>query len=125
LRSKCAVDVAHLAAHFDKACVLSFHDFEKTPPLAELEKVIADAEKLGGLTKIATMIKSENDVDVLKALLKAPRRQPLCVIGMGESWTRLRVELAELGSCLAYGYLDSSAAPGQVSAATLFAALRR
>ncbi len=70
------------------------------------------------------MIHSQADVDCLKALLAAPRRQPLCVIGMGENWARLRVDLARLGSCLAYGYLDSSAAPGQISAAELAQALR-
>jgi len=34
------------------------------------------------------------------------------------------VELGRLGSCLAYGYLDSSAAPGQLAAEALMTALR-
>ena len=125
LCSKIAGEIARMASDVGKACVLSHHDFEKTPSLDELKRVVADAEKLGGVTKIATMIRSVNDIDTLKSLLALPRQQPLCVIGMGEAWSHLRVELAQLGSCLTYGFLDASAAPGQVSAATLVAALRQ
>ncbi len=124
LRSKIAAPVARLAAARGKACVLSFHDFQKTPPLPVLQSIMAEAEALGGVTKIATAIRSSADVKTLTALLKAPRKQPLCLIGMGEKWTQLRVDLAQLGSCLTYGYLDTSAAPGQMSAASLSAALR-
>jgi len=124
LRSKIAAPVAQLAASAGKACVLSYHDFEKTPPLSELEAVVAQAEALGGIPKIATMIHSLSDVKCLTALLKASGKKPLCVIGMGSKWQHLRVELAKLGSCLTYGYLDKSAAPGQMSAAALSVALR-
>jgi 3-dehydroquinate dehydratase-1 len=125
LRSPLSSEVARMAAALAKGCVLSFHDFQKTLPLEELQSVVAEAQTLGGVTKIATMIHSKDDVACLKSLLKTPRQQPLCVIGMGEAWTHLRVQLAELGSCLTYGYLDSSAAPGQISASALFVALQR
>lgn len=123
LGSALAPEMAARAAERGKVCVLSHHDFAGTPSAEALEAVMARAEALGGVTKIATMIHGEEDAARLKALLAGPRRQPLCVIGMGESRANLRIELGRLGSCLAYGYLDSSAAPGQISAAALKEAL--
>ncbi|HWD20811.1 MAG TPA: type I 3-dehydroquinate dehydratase [Verrucomicrobiae bacterium] len=124
LRSHIAPEVAALAQKRGRACVLSYHDFHATPSMEKLESVAAEAEELGGITKIATMIKAPVDVEILRALLKKPRRQPLCVIGMGPAWTHLRVSLAQEGSCLTYGFLDSSAAPGQLAASELQAKLR-
>jgi len=123
LRSDADLDAARIARHFGKPCVLSYHNFQQTPPLEELEAIVAQAEHLGGVTKIAAKVQSDADAAILKALLQVPRRQPLCVIGMGEDRAELRIELARLGSCLAYGYLDTSAAPGQISAAELSKAL--
>lgn len=124
LRSEIAPEIAARAQARGKACVLSYHDFQATPKREELERVIREAEALGGITKIATMIRSPEDGEILSALLEPARRQPLCVIGMGENWTHLRVELAREGSCLTYGYLDSTVAPGQMAAADLLDALR-
>ena len=124
MASPLASEIAGEAARLGKGCVLSHHDFARTPSAAEIESIIARSEKLGGVTKIATMVNGEEDAARLRALLRGPRGQPLCVIGMGASWTALRVELGRLGSCLAYGYLDSSAAPGQLAAEALMTALR-
>jgi len=44
---------------------------------------------------------------------------PICVIGMGELGVKTRTEFPRRGSCLTYGYFESSAAPGQLPAATL------
>jgi 3-dehydroquinate dehydratase type I len=121
-----AAEIAAEAARLGKGCVLSHHDFARTPSIDELESIITRAEALGGVTKIATMVNGEDDRSRLLELLGTShaRRQPLCVIGMGEKWAMLRVELARLGSCLAYGYLDNSAAPGQLAAAEVVDLLR-
>ena len=119
LRSVICRPVAEAAARLQKVCIVSFHDFQKTPPLTELCALVEEAQKIGSIVKISTMINRDADVAVLRSLLERSFAQPLCVIGMGEAWAGTRVEFAALGSCLTYGYLDGSAAPGQWHAAEL------
>jgi 3-dehydroquinate dehydratase-1 len=116
--------VTEEAARLQKACVVSFHDFHRTPPLPELSALVEKAHKIGSIAKISAMINHDSDVAILRSLLERPWAKPLCVIGMGEAWARTRVEFAALGSCLTYGYLDGSAAPGQWHAAELRQQLR-
>jgi 3-dehydroquinate dehydratase-1 len=116
--------VAAEAARLNKTCIVSFHDFQKTPPLAQLCPLVEEAQKIGSIAKISTMINSADDAGVLRSLLARQWPKPLCVIGMGEAWASTRVEFAALGSCLTYGYLDGSAAPGQWHAAELSRQLR-
>jgi len=116
--------VAKQAEKLGKVCLVSHHDFEKTPSLAELESILERARQNGAVPKVATMIRSEADVEILRALLGRKRERPLCVIGMGETWKQTRVLFPKLGSCLAYGYLDKPTAPGQASAAELVRQLR-
>lgn len=103
-----------------KTVVMSYHNFEKTPSLAELEDIM---QRMGAsqavIPKISTMVTSDADVETLLALLRRHRDRPVCVIGMGESVAETRVLFPKSGSCLTYGYLDASAAPGQLSAAVL------
>jgi len=124
LSSVNCVAVAEEAARLQKTCIVSFHDFQKTPPLAELCPLVEEAQKIGSIAKISVMITGEGDVAILRSLLERAWAKPLCVIGMGEAWAWTRVEFAALGSCLAYGYLDGSAAPGQWHAAELARQLR-
>jgi 3-dehydroquinate dehydratase I len=118
-RSKLAQPVAKFAKKMRKVCVASYHDFEKTPAQDELEAVIAEAQELASIVKISTRLKSEKDEKVLRSLLAQKWKKPLCVIGMGAEWAHTRVEFPKLGSCLTYGYLHKSTAPGQMSAAEL------
>jgi 3-dehydroquinate dehydratase I len=117
--------VARAASRLKKASVISFHDFEKTPPLRELCAIVEKAHAIGSIAKVSTRIRAERDVDVLRALLRRRWAKPLCVIGMGRTWSKTRVLFATLGSCLTYGYLDQPTAPGQTSAAELVRRLRR
>jgi len=116
--------VAEEAARLQKACIVSFHDFQKTPPLTELCAMVEEAQKIGSIAKVSAMITRESDAAILRSLLKRPWAKPLCVIGMGEAWAGTRVEFAALGSCLTYGYLDGSVALGQWNAAELARQLR-
>jgi 3-dehydroquinate dehydratase I len=111
--------VAKQAEKLGKVCLVSHHDFEKTPSLAELESIVQRAQQNGAVAKVATMIRSEADVAILRTLLGGKWKRPLCVIGMGEAWKETRVLFPKLGSCLTYGYLDQPTAPGQSSAADL------
>ncbi len=119
LRSPLARPLSKLAKKLGKICVVSFHDFKKTPPLKRLEEIEAEASQTGSIAKIAAKVNNQSDVDTLSALLQKKRKRPLCVIGMGDDWKTLRAGFARLGSCLTYGYLDKPAAPGQVPARRL------
>jgi 3-dehydroquinate dehydratase I len=104
--------------------IVSFHDFEKTPPLAELQAVAARAAPWATAVKIVTMVHRRADLETLRQLLVAGGGPPRCVMGMGELAQPTRVEFPVLGSCLTYGYLDRPAAPGQPAAAELVRQLR-
>jgi 3-dehydroquinate dehydratase I len=119
LRSPLLEEVAALAARERKGLIVSYHDFERTPPLAELRKVVRRAADLGAVVKIATHTKSDEDLTTLRALLQENRSAVLCVLGMGPLAHQTRVEFPKLGSCFTYGYLDEPVAPGQPAARDL------
>jgi 3-dehydroquinate dehydratase-1 len=118
-------DVAREAAKLQKACIVSYHQFEKTPPLRKLRAIVEKAHQIGSIAKVSTMLHDQSDVAILRSLLERDWANPLCVIGMGEAWAHTRVLFATLGSCLTYGYLDHCAAPGQISGAELARQLRQ
>lgn len=102
-----------------KAIIISFHDFAKTPPLVDLLAMVEKAAPRASVVKVSTFINSPSDIEVLNTLLETGPQAPLCVIGMGPLGTSTRISFPSSGSCLTYGYLDVSAAPGQLPAATL------
>jgi len=124
LKSRLAAKVAAAAKRQKKVCIVSFHDFKRTPRLSTLKSILSQAQKCGSVVKVSTMVKSRRDTDTLLALLLQKRKTPLCLIGMGPAATHTRISFATLGSCLTYGYLDKPAAPGQLSAARLSELLR-
>ncbi len=119
LRSPLAAPLAKLAGKLGKICVLSYHDFDKTPTLTKLQAIASEAQQLASTVKISTRICDASDVNTLSSLLAKKWRRPLCVIGMGADWKDTRVSFARAGSCLTYGYLDKPAAPGQIPARQL------
>ncbi len=124
LSSVISRDVAREAARLKKASIISFHDFEKTPPLRDLCAIVRKAHALGSIAKVSTLITQERDAETLRSLLRRRWDKPLSVIGMGRAWSKTRVEFALLGSCLTYGYVEKPTAPGQLSASVLVRLLR-
>ena len=122
-RSAVLKEVSALACRKQRALIVSYHDFEKTPPLSELQQVVRTAANYGTVVKIATLTKTEEDVAVLRALFAEQCSASVCLLGMGPLGPRTRVELPRLGSCLTYGFLDAPIAPGQVAARELKAQL--
>jgi 3-dehydroquinate dehydratase-1 len=123
-RSNIVHRVAIAAKRWRKICVVSYHDFKKTPPAADLAAIIIKAQKIASIVKITTRLNCQEDDDNLRLLLAQKWKRPLCVIGMGPSWSQTRVLYPQLGSCLTYGFLDKPAAPGQLPAAELARQLR-
>jgi 3-dehydroquinate dehydratase-1 len=112
--------LAILAKRKRKICVVSYHNFEGTPPFDELDRIITEAQELASIVKVATKVNNAGDEETLRSLLDVGWKRPVCVIGMGEAWSHTRVVFPRFGSCLAYGYLDKPVAPGQLSAAAMF-----
>jgi 3-dehydroquinate dehydratase I len=114
------------AEEMNKKVVVSWHDFKKTPGGRELKerlkRMLANA---CAIPKIATMINRPADIRTLLDLLEVEPDRPVCIIGMGSRGIKTRVAFPCVGSCLAYGYLDSSVAPGQLSSSELANLLRK
>jgi 3-dehydroquinate dehydratase-1 len=120
--SPLARGVAALVRARGGTSVVSHHDFARTPPAAELERIVAACLAAGAeVPKVATKVDGEGDRAALLALAAAHAGRA-CVIGMGPG--ALRLELPARGSRLAYGWVDAPTAPGQLSAVEMDAGLR-
>lgn len=106
--------------------LISYHNFDRTPPVGELSARVDEAYAGGAaVAKIATMVNSARDIAVLSSLTAdVSRNNPVCVIGMGDRGLSTRLSLPALGSALAYGYLDTPSAPGQLPCSLLCQRLR-
>jgi 3-dehydroquinate dehydratase I len=119
IRSNLAAAVSELCGQLGKLSIFSFHDFTKTPPREDLESLLSSADRFQGIGKIAASANSQEDVEVLRSLLRKPRNLPTCIIGMGPHGRETRLTFPLEGSCFTYGYLDVAGAPGQYSAQEL------
>ena len=125
LRSPLLPRFAAAMAERGKAIVVSHHDFESTPPTADIVALIERMEQHpNAVAKAAFTARDESDVARLRGLLSRPGAVPLCLIAMGEAWAGTRATFPEAGSALTYGYLDRPSAPGQLSCAELLRRLR-
>lgn len=100
--------------------IVSLHDFRATPTLPKLRafvrSVIRHPETIA---KIACNLRNPKDMDLLRQLLGSCPKSRVAAVGMGRLGPISRFWLPYQGSVLTYGYLDRSAAPGQVSAEEL------
>jgi 3-dehydroquinate dehydratase-1 len=107
--------------------VLSFHDFQKTPPLDVLVARFRQARDLGGdVGKLAVMPRSKADVLVLlQATLQASETLDIPVAGMamGALGAVSRVCGGVFGSALTFAVGQAASAPGQIPIEELQAAL--
>jgi 3-dehydroquinate dehydratase-1 len=98
--------------------VLSYHDFERTPPAAALRRKFLDAERMGAdAAKVAVMPRSLHDVlALLSATLQADEelRIPLISVSMGPHGSLTRMCGWMFGSTLTFAIGKGSSAPGQV-----------
>jgi 3-dehydroquinate dehydratase-1 len=95
--------------------VLSHHDFRRTPPDAELERIVSRGFRAGAdIVKIAAHVRDDRDTTRLAGLLARHVDRALCVIGMGEHGVKTRVLFPALGSLFTFGALGRATAPGQL-----------
>lgn len=104
--------------------ILSFHDFKRTPTVAELERRVLKARAAGAdIVKIATTVIHPADTVALLNLLPWSRRQkiPLIVTAMGPASGLVRMLSPLKGSVLYFAPLtqSKSTADGQLTRAEL------
>jgi 3-dehydroquinate dehydratase-1 len=127
VESAIAPQVVAAARARQRQAIVSHHDFARTPDADTLDAVVARATALGAdVVKIATMVSGAADHHLLIDLLRRHqgRGPALALVGMGPQGTPLRSYLPCLGSRLTYGFLDQTAAPGQLPATELVRRLR-
>jgi 3-dehydroquinate dehydratase I len=98
--------------------VLSFHDFQRTPPVESIVERFAQAQELGAdVAKVAVMPQSMGDVlTLLAATLQASDRSriPIISMSMGPLGGVTRVGGWTFGSAMTFAVGESSSAPGQM-----------
>jgi 3-dehydroquinate dehydratase-1 len=115
IESVIADHVIRLARRAGARVIVSHHDFGGTATADALEEIVDRARRLGAdVVKLATHVDSLEAHDRLLELLRRHRHHALAVIGMGAVGRPLRTYLPAIGSRLTYGFVDASAAPGQV-----------
>ncbi|MEO8205058.1 MAG: type I 3-dehydroquinate dehydratase [Chthoniobacterales bacterium] len=102
--------------------ILSFHDFQTTPSVARLRKIIRRATDAGAdIVKIATVADTLPALLRLVSLLDCSDKTPLSIMGMGRFGKISRLLCAQAGSVLNYGWLDKPQVSGQWAAEELAA----
>ncbi|WP_319506481.1 type I 3-dehydroquinate dehydratase [uncultured Methanolobus sp.] len=103
--------------------IVSAHDFNSTPSVEEMKKILNNAYDAGAdIAKLAVMAQSKQDVlNVLQAT--ADMDKPVCTIAMGEIGKHSRIVAPCYGSRLTYGAIAKAVAPGQIKIHELRSAL--
>ncbi len=108
------------AREAQKGIILSFHDFVKTPRIAQLDRFARDASEAGAdLFKVAAVVKKPQQLCRLLEFTASREAGSLSVMGMGTYGKVSRLLLAQAGSVLNYGYLDRPQVAGQWDAIVL------
>jgi len=97
--------------------IVSYHDYEKTPVMRELEQIITWCFESGAdVAKIACQAHSPEDAARLLALYSFGR--PLISIGMGDAGKITRIAAPLLGAPFTYASAEDAkkTAPGQIEA---------
>ncbi len=101
--------------------ILSFHDFKRTPPQQEMEKICDRMIQCGAdIAKIVTFARSyEDNLKILSLIPYArKRKQGIVAFCMGEKGRISRIFAPLMGAAWTYGCLSRNrvSAPGQLTA---------
>ena len=117
------VQAAHAAG---KIVILSYHNFDRTPALKELNGIMDKAKSLGAdIVKVATLATQQEDIQALAGFTIAHAKKNIVTIAMGSEGTLSRVFFPALGSLLTYAHIGQPTAPGQLGYVELFELLRK
>ncbi len=105
-------------------CIVSSHDFVKTPPREEIVARLRKMQDMGAdLPKVAVMPKDDEDVrTLLDATMEMSYNyaaRPIITISMSERGALSRLVGELYGSAVTFGTVGKSSAPGQIDAVSL------
>jgi len=119
LRSSILPEVASLVKEERKKLIVSYHDFEKTPPNGEIEEILHRCKEVGAdIVKVAFMGKRQEDAARVCCVL-SQFNHPKIFMVMGEVGSFTRVVGFSFGSLLTYTFFGKPVAPGQIEAERL------
>jgi 3-dehydroquinate dehydratase-1 len=95
--------------------LVSWHDFKKTPSIAELKKKMSQMSKFSSNVKIVCTAKSTDDSTRMLELYSKKRKNNLISFAMGDLGRISRILCLYLGSPYTYVSLGKAVAPGQFS----------
>ena len=105
--------IRDIVSRSGKRLILSFHDFERTPPRWIIREVIREGMRHGAIPKVAVMAKKEKDVlDLLCAGGEVEGEKIL--IAMGDEGKISRICSFIAGSVITYCSFGEALAPGQI-----------
>lgn len=108
-----------------KLSLVSYHDFERTPPKDVVQEYIDSASKLGAdIVKFAFKASSFFDVADIMCITNQNREKNIVAILMGEVGKISRVAAFVFGSVITYTYIGEAFAPGQIEAEKLIQELK-
>jgi len=118
-----AREIRASARDHNVSVIASIHDFEATPPVAELTERLRLASEEGDIAKLATTATDRGDaLDLLAATHRATAAgRRVATMGMGADGQHTRAVAPVYGSKIGYAPVDAAdaTAPGQYPLATL------
>lgn len=98
-------------------CLLSFHDFQKTPPFDTLKQIVQKEQSLGAdICKVVTTANSfEDNLTILKLITEFPKAR-IVAFAMGINGMPSRILAPLVGADFTYGAIErgKESAPGQM-----------
>lgn len=108
-------------------CILSWHDFQKTPEEDELKEILSAQVRLGAdICKISTYARSKEEAERIMAVSQTASvvmDVPHILLAMGEKGTITRYDRRRTKTSITYAPLKGASAPGQLSLDDLHAKL--
>jgi 3-dehydroquinate dehydratase type I len=118
--------VIKIASKSNTKVIISYHNYEATPSLTELEGIIKRARQLKcDIVKIACMTETDEEAERLLSL--PSDYENIVIAGMGSKGERVRTLSAFAGSLFTYASPDSgkAVAPGQIPFTELYEKQKR
>lgn len=101
------------------SCILSWHDFQKTPEEDELKEILSAQMRLGAdICKISTYARSDEEAERIMAVSLTASdiiNVPHILLAMGEKGTITRYDRRRTKTSITYAPLKGASAPGQLS----------
>lgn len=107
--------VIQMARAHKKVTLISYHNFELTPGMEELNSLIQKAKDRGcDIVKIAALARGQEDIKTLGDMTLHNTDKNIVSIAMGEKGTMSRVMFPALGSLFTFASMGKASAPGQL-----------